>query len=66
MNDEVLPHEHRFMFRRIPVVDFSCTSCETRWSLHQFNALVTRHRFTYLHCPVCGIRQRVAEELLHV
>lgn len=59
MNEEVLLQKRVMVFAQETVTHFQCNSCETAWAMGDFDRLRDRHQLFYLHCPVCGVRQRL-------
>lgn len=59
MNEEVLLQRTSLVFSEETLHHFQCNACSSWWSIGDFAILRERKNLHYLHCPVCGIRQRL-------
>ena len=59
MNDEVLLQKRMTVLTQEVMSHFQCIACGCGWSMSDFDAFRVERLLYHLHCPACGIRQRL-------
>jgi len=59
MNDDILRQNRVTVMTQKVVNHFQCRSCGCAWLIEDFDDLRDARHLLHLHCPACGIRQRL-------
>ena len=59
MNDDVLQQKRATVLTQATITHFKCGGCGCGWSIGNFEQLRVDRLLFHLHCPACGIRQRL-------